>query len=36
MTAHSDRKALAKEREKKISLGHKPDDYEEQNITLSM
>lgn len=36
VTAHSDRKALAKEREKKIALGHKPDDHEEQNITLSM
>lgn len=36
MTAYSDRKALAREREKKIALGHKPDDHEEQNITLSM
>lgn len=36
MTAYSDRKALAKERKKKIALGHKPDDHEEQNITLSM
>lgn len=36
VTAYSDRKALAKEREKKIALGHKPDDHEEQNITLSM
>ena len=36
MTAHSDRKALAKERGKKIALGHKQDDHEEQNITLSM
>ena len=36
VTAHSDRKALAKEREKKIALGHKQDDHEEQNITLSM
>ncbi len=36
MTRHGERKALAKEREKKIALGHKPDDHEEQNITLSM
>lgn len=36
VTRHGDRKALAKEREKKIALGHKPDDHEEQNITLSM
>lgn len=36
VTAYSDCKALAKEREKKIALGHKPDDHEEQNITLSM
>ena len=27
---HSDRKALRKEREKKIALGHKEDDYEEE------
>lgn len=26
---HSDRKALRKEREKKIAMGHKPDDHEE-------
>ena len=36
MTGHGDRKALAKEREKKIALGHKADDHEEQNVTLSM
>ena len=36
MTGHGDRKTLAKEREKKIALGHKPDDHEEQNMTLSM
>lgn len=36
MSGHIDRKALAREREKKIALGHKPDDYEEQNMTLSM
>lgn len=29
MTGHSDRKALAKERAKKIAQGHKPDDREE-------
>jgi len=28
---HSDRKARRKEREKKIALGHKPDDHEEQS-----
>ena len=27
---HSDKKALRKEREKKIALGHKEDDYEEE------
>lgn len=37
MSGHIDRKALAKEEEKKIALGHKPDDHEEQqNMTLSM
>lgn len=36
VTGHGDRKALAKEREKKIALGHKPDDREEQNRTMSM
>lgn len=37
MSGHIDRKALAKEREKKIALGHKPDDHEEErNMTLSM
>ena len=36
VTRHGDRKALAREREKKIALGHRPDDHEEQNITLSM
>lgn len=36
MTRHGDRKALAREREKKIALGHRPDDHEEQNMTLSM
>lgn len=36
VTRHGDRKALAREREKKIALGHKQDDHEEQNMTLSM
>lgn len=36
VTRHGDRKALAREREKKIALGHRPDDHEEQNMTLSM
>ena len=37
VSGHIDRKALAKEREKKIALGRKPDDHEEQrNMTLSM
>ena len=26
---HTDKKALRKEREKKIAMGHKPDDHEE-------
>ncbi len=30
---HGDRKALRKEREKKIALGHKEDDHEEE-LTL--
>ena len=36
MNGHGDRKVLAKEREKKIALGHKPDDCEAQNMTFSM
>lgn len=36
VTGYGDRKTLAKEREKKIALGHKPNDHEEQNMTLSM
>lgn len=32
MTGHGDRKALAKERRKKIAQGHRPDDREEQQI----
>ena len=35
VTSHSDRKALAKERSKKIAQGHKPDDHEEQSIDLN-
>ena len=30
MHQHGDRKALRKERDKKIALGHKPDDHEEE------
>ena len=29
---YTDRKALRREREKKIALGHKVDDHEEQQI----
>lgn len=38
VTGHSDRKALSQERKKKIDLGHKADDHEEQkqDMTLSM
>lgn len=36
VTRRGDCKALAKEREKKIALSHKPDDHEEQNRTTSM
>lgn len=36
MTGHSDRKALAKERAKKIAQGHRPDDHEEQQKQQSM
>ena len=35
VTRRGDCKALAREREKKIALGHKPDDHEEQNRTMS-
>jgi hypothetical protein len=28
---HTDKKTLRKEREKKIAMGHKPDDHEEEN-----
>ena len=27
---HGDRKALRREKEKKIAMGHKPDDHEEE------
>ena len=27
---HSDRKTLSKERKKKIAMGHKPDDHEDE------
>lgn len=30
MNSHSDRKTLSQERKKKISMGHKADDHEEQ------
>lgn len=30
MTGYDDRKALSQERKKKISMGHKADDHEEQ------
>ena len=33
---HMDRKIMEKEREKKIALGHKADDREQQGPTLSM
>lgn len=38
VTGRSDRKALAQERKKKIAMGHKADDHEEQkqDMTLSM
>ncbi len=37
VTAHSDRKTLAKERSKKIAQGYKPDDHEgEQGRTMTM
>lgn len=38
VTGRSDRKALSQERKKKIDLGHKADDHEEQkqDMTLSM
>ena len=32
---HADSKALRKERQKKIALGHKPDDHEDEiDLTL--
>lgn len=37
VTGHSDHKVLAKEREKKIALGHKPDDHQEdQGMRMTM
>jgi len=36
VTGHGDRKALAKERAKKIALGQKPDDHEEKIQTQTM
>ena len=33
---HADRKLLAKERKKKIALGHKPDDHKEQQTNMTM
>jgi hypothetical protein len=30
MPNHTDRKQLRKDQEKKIAMGHKPDDHEEQ------
>jgi len=32
---HSDKKALQREREKKIALGHKPDDHEDYTMEQS-
>ena len=36
--SHGDRKALAKEQAKKIAMGHKADDHEQEqtNSTMSM
>ena len=39
VSQHSDRKVLAKERAKKIAMGHKPDDHEDQtypNLSQTM
>ena len=33
---HADRKLLAKERKKKIAMGHKPDDHKEQQTNMTM
>ena len=33
MPGHTDRKQLRKEQEKKIALGHKEDDHEEEQQT---
>ena len=36
VTGHNDRKALSQERKKKIAMGHKADDHEEQSQTNTM
>lgn len=36
VTKHGDRKALSQERKKKIAMGHKADDHEEQSHTNTM
>lgn len=36
VTEHGDRKALSQERKKKIAMGHKADDHEEQSQTNTM
>jgi len=36
MPGHTDRKQLRKEQEKKIALGHKEDDHEEEVTGLTM
>ena len=33
---HSDRKALKREREKKIAAGHKPDDREDHTMEQTL
>ena len=33
---HSDKKALRREREKKIAAGHRPDDREEYNMEQTL
>lgn len=36
VTGHGDRKTISEERKKKIAMGHKPDDHEEQSHTNTM
>ncbi len=36
VTEHGDRKTISEERKKKIAMGHKPDDHEEQSHTNTM